>query len=144
MNATLRRPGFQVLLAAAAWVGIVTLTARRPWSDQPPGDLKALAGWVERSVDVAALRYWADDVLSARATGTEIPSLPRFLMELPAPCAPWSLWPETDAETRPDLVELLSLGGFGSYALVIGPPHWTDDWDRSERVAAGVFVRRSP
>ena len=86
---------------------------------------------------------WAVQVLERSKTNSIPPprsEWPSFVSRLRPPCADWQLWVGTSNIT------LVSLGGFGSFGVDIGPAGFTarvDPNQRHQQVYPGVYVRHN-
>lgn len=112
----------------------------------PPSALAPFAKYVADRVDPAQLQTWASNVVATHSReGDPLIEVPWQIAQIPAPCTSWTgtiLWPEdTNAPVR---LRFVSVGGFGSYGIIVGPQWWLDTYERSEMVAPGIYVEMYP
>lgn len=136
----------QILGAAIVLIAVVLWTAPRRSHTSMPPTLRGVADLVKISVDPLLLQTWASNVVAGNEIVSGSPNaLPPFIRWIPAPCSPWTAQIHESSELKGlKTVELHSIGGFGSYGIVIAPQWWLDTYELSEPVAPGVYVRRYP
>lgn len=114
------------------------------------------AGFAERVKSVVTpteLRNWASNFLAHPPVGLTNQGAPEIYLrndplwrKIPAPCSEWFV-PRVMNEGHPGmLVQVVSLGGFGSYAITIGPArtnHVATDRYTAE-IDLGLVVGRTP
>jgi hypothetical protein len=135
------------------WALVHILTGPRSSAERAdPRTPEEFGARVAASTDLAALQVWAERLVAqapigATSTpGSRIPAqdIPDLVHRIPAPYSPWGAYVRRTEAGRPGAVTLLSLGGFGSWAIVAGGSELACSGQTSLQLTSGVFVLRSP
>ena len=127
----------QVLTAGVVLLAVLLLLRSPGDPSRPPVGIRNYANFVRQNVPPERLQQWASNVVQTaegtnNATFFDVPVPPEFNWRIPPPCAPWrARLSKPDGTNGPTVVELISIGGFGSYGLVIGPREYVDSYELS-------------
>ena len=99
---------------------------------------------VKNAATAEQWQAWAVEVLERSRTNSVLPARsewPAFVTRLTPPCTDWQLVIGRNESTSN--ISLVSMGGFGSFGVDIGPATFVEPWnpnERSRQVYPGVYV----
>ena len=116
-----------------AWI-VLAFLSHHQVSARVPVRLKSLAKYYRDSIGPERLRTVASNILIESSTNLG-QSNGRPVRDFPAPANPWIVRVSSNS-----IVQLVSLGGFASYSLTIGPEGYVPPDLRAEEIAPGIYV----
>ena len=107
-------------------------------------DTKRLVSQVKNAAPALQWQAWAVQVLErAKTNSSPVPrsEWPAFIASITPPCTEWQLFTGRNGSTSN--ISLVSLGGFGSFGIDIGPASFVEPTrpdEHCEQVYPGIYV----
>jgi hypothetical protein len=114
---------------------VLLFLSRHETSRSVPLRLKPLAKFYHDSIAPERFRAFASNVLAEPATNGQSRWIGKTVPDFPAPANAWIVAGSTNS-----IVTLVSLGGFSSYTLTIGPEWFAPGDIRAEKIASGIYL----